>query len=389
MSRVCIACQRLQQNAPEVFRTRQITQEACDALKDNSGFNRALVPLQENCEALQDIVDCFIGDKHDELPGVELCDLREWLAEMMEGLHAVATAMVCDSCGIWLEIGRIWEEIRRIWEEIARIHQRIDCVVGELRIIWNELRLVWSEIANIWGEFRQVWMAIQNLHDLVMSLLGGATTFLTSGQDYTITYHNGWHGTGERGGVSNLGISIYATLTEATTQIHISDGVTNVATLRNTTGAHLIRNGAPTEPVNRCYSITWIGRMSHIANSSYIISSNHGGPWRVTPTGSRMSWTGRLGSQVPWDRQLGVSIATHHNSYASGFGHSWGAFVLGGEGDPTSDLEIANAEQGLNYMYVHAGGGSGPQFGDAINRANQNQQINQGRANNVHGNINC
>ena len=113
----CEACRNIASNSPE-FIVHGVTSTVCDSLKEDTGLNPDLIPPQDNCEALQDLVDCYIGGALEKLPAVDLCDIKEeWLEPFMRGLYNLMSAKVCNECGQWDAI----HELRRQNEEMRRI----------------------------------------------------------------------------------------------------------------------------------------------------------------------------------------------------------------------------------------------------------------------------
>ena len=146
----CEACERLDE--ADNLLVNGMTASECYALFNNRGLD--INSAQTNCETLQDLVDCLIGQHKKKLDITNFCDIKDWLEEMMANIWNVKSALVCDSCGqweqirlLWVQIREIWEQIVAIWAELVRIKAellaRIECVRSELHErITEEVRLL-------------------------------------------------------------------------------------------------------------------------------------------------------------------------------------------------------------------------------------------------------
>lgn len=97
----CPACEWLRENAPN-FVLNGITEIECNYLKSDDG----LIGVNNNATDLQTMIDCLIGNHAEELQAVQLCDIKDWLAELMENLWQLKTAWACNERGQW---NNIWE----------------------------------------------------------------------------------------------------------------------------------------------------------------------------------------------------------------------------------------------------------------------------------------
>ena len=167
----CEACNNLEE-ADNLF-ANGLTSEECQALFKNRGLG--INSAESNCETLQDLVDCLIGQHKRKLDVTNFCDIKEWLAQLMANIWNVKSALVCDSCGqweqirlLWIQTREIWEQIRSIWAELARIKEeildRIECVRQELhQRITDEINQLERRIEVLereGSEVRQILSAI-------------------------------------------------------------------------------------------------------------------------------------------------------------------------------------------------------------------------------------
>jgi len=125
MAEHCSACADLKEYAPQVVR-RGITAQVCDSLQNNTGLNpnHPTNPNHDNCEALNDLLNCLIGNLHDRLPSFGICDWKEFTDELMQNLFVLQNAMICSECGQWNALQRQsdrLDRIERILSEILRL----------------------------------------------------------------------------------------------------------------------------------------------------------------------------------------------------------------------------------------------------------------------------
>ena len=129
MSKHCTACEELKQNAPH-FTLNGITERECESLQNDTGLNNQLSVLRNNCEDLNDMLDCLVGALHEKLPAYDVCNIKDYIDQLMTNLYTLKKAMICSKCGQWKMLWRhdeqirlLWEETRRLWAEIERVYQ--------------------------------------------------------------------------------------------------------------------------------------------------------------------------------------------------------------------------------------------------------------------------
>ena len=152
MSKHCTACEELKRNAPN-FILNGITERECESLQNDTGLNNQLSVLRNNCEDLNDMLDCLVGALHETLPAYDVCNIKDYIDQLMTNLYSLQKAMICSKCGQWKmlwehdeQIRLIREEIRRLWAEIARIDQRITDLEEHVR---REIERVIALINNL------------------------------------------------------------------------------------------------------------------------------------------------------------------------------------------------------------------------------------------------
>ena len=96
----CDACTELREYAPE-FVMSGVTERVATSLKNNTGLNPSLAAIHDNCEDLQDVVDCLIGRLGQELEAHDVCDWKDFMSRLTPNLYETLKAMIMDSCGQW------------------------------------------------------------------------------------------------------------------------------------------------------------------------------------------------------------------------------------------------------------------------------------------------
>lgn len=100
MADYCSACGALKEYAPN-FVVNGITDKECNSLQNNTGLNPDLEVLHNNCQDLNDLLDCLIGALHDKLPAYDVCDWKEYMDELMSNIYNIKKAIICSECGLW------------------------------------------------------------------------------------------------------------------------------------------------------------------------------------------------------------------------------------------------------------------------------------------------
>ena len=127
-SELCSACNRLKENTPS-FVVNGLTDADCNSLNRNNGLaNQRLRPMLNNCETLQDLVDCLIGQHGESLSIYNFCDIKDWLDGLSANLHQLMSAWVCNECGQWSEIDRIDQELNDIRNRLTIIENTLEAM---------------------------------------------------------------------------------------------------------------------------------------------------------------------------------------------------------------------------------------------------------------------
>ena len=135
----CEACEDLRQTDPNMIANGWSDAE-CASFKNDTG----LVPSKghNDCQDLEDMTDCLIGNMDAEVDKYEVCDWQKFMHDFLPNLWTVLTAIRCALCGIWTNIHALWGKVNDILDELERIWQninnlwtlanRVDCIVDYL-----------------------------------------------------------------------------------------------------------------------------------------------------------------------------------------------------------------------------------------------------------------
>ncbi|MHC5215191.1 hypothetical protein ACYSNR_00880 [Enterococcus sp. LJL128] len=116
----CAACNDLKETAPGIECTG-ITEEMCNSLQKDTGLNPRLNVLHNNCEDLNDLLDCLLGRQQAELPAYSECDWQEYVNQLINKLHTIQKAMICSDCGQWKKIHEIEDKLRELEDRLEDI----------------------------------------------------------------------------------------------------------------------------------------------------------------------------------------------------------------------------------------------------------------------------
>ena len=111
----CSACDDLRQNAPNLT-ISGLTNSMCTSLKNNTGLSPS--SGNDDCEDLNDLNDCLIGNMAAEVNEYKSCEWKEYIKNFIPGLWTTLKAMICAICGIWIKIKYILDMIDKINCEI-------------------------------------------------------------------------------------------------------------------------------------------------------------------------------------------------------------------------------------------------------------------------------
>lgn len=93
----CSACEDLRQNSPD-FALNGVTEEVCESLHDNTGFNPDSGHKDE--EDLHAANDCLVGNMSTEVKSYGVCDWKKFMRKFIPNLYEVLSAIICALGGL-------------------------------------------------------------------------------------------------------------------------------------------------------------------------------------------------------------------------------------------------------------------------------------------------
>lgn len=121
----CEACDALREDAPSLI-CNGFDDDMCVSLQNDTGLN----PSSGNtdCEDLNNLNDCLIGNQEQEVDLYEVCDWKAYMKQFIPNLWTTLKAIICAICGLWTNIHNLWNKI----DDIADESTRIDCIIRAL-----------------------------------------------------------------------------------------------------------------------------------------------------------------------------------------------------------------------------------------------------------------
>ena len=104
MSKInCEACSQLKSVDPNLA-VNGWSDTECTSFKNNTGLNPS--KGRNDCQDLELLNDCLIGNMEKEVDSYGNCDWREFAKRFIPNLWTVLTAIKCALCGIWSRLSR-------------------------------------------------------------------------------------------------------------------------------------------------------------------------------------------------------------------------------------------------------------------------------------------
>lgn len=116
----CESCTDLRNYAPE-FVQGGVTSNVAASLKNNTGLTASLAVTHKNCEDLQDVNDCLIGRKIQEIEQLDVCDWKNYMSGFGQNLYETLKAIIMSDCGEWTNIENLRQRITEVCALIDRI----------------------------------------------------------------------------------------------------------------------------------------------------------------------------------------------------------------------------------------------------------------------------
>ena len=142
MEKDCLACYELRTNHPNLV-ANGFTDDNCEALSHDLGleydgdvsiFDDHSETVDDaslhnkDCEELNTMNDCLIGNMADEVEIYDVCDWQTYMKELIPNMWTMFKSLICVVCGIWENVWDIWEQIWLIWKDI----QKLFCITSFL-----------------------------------------------------------------------------------------------------------------------------------------------------------------------------------------------------------------------------------------------------------------
>lgn len=102
----CSACEDLRQDAPN-FINYGLTDTECASLGNDTGLNPS--SGNDDCEDLNNMNDCLVGNMQEEVDAYEVCDWKEFMKLFIGNVWTVIKGIICAICGIWTNIHELYE----------------------------------------------------------------------------------------------------------------------------------------------------------------------------------------------------------------------------------------------------------------------------------------
>lgn len=109
----CDSCNDLKTYAPD-FILNGVTDDVCESLVANTGFNADLRVAHKNCEDLKDMADCLLGALIEKLPAYDECTLKEFIAQLAPNTYNAIYAIICSQCGLWQRLENLEDVVNSI-----------------------------------------------------------------------------------------------------------------------------------------------------------------------------------------------------------------------------------------------------------------------------------
>lgn len=108
----CTACGELQEKNANVI-VNGIGTKECNNLKNDEGMSGK----GTDCEELEDLNDCLVGNMDAELEAYDICDWKEYMHKFVPNVWTVLKGIICSICGLWTNVHKIWCWLDNITKE--------------------------------------------------------------------------------------------------------------------------------------------------------------------------------------------------------------------------------------------------------------------------------
>ena len=105
----CKACEDLKKEVPSLI-VNGLSNTMCNSLQNDTGLKAS--SNNDDCEDLNDMNDCLIGNLDTEIDRYDTCDWKDFTKMFIDNLWTTLKAMICAICGIWTNIHDLWDYAR-------------------------------------------------------------------------------------------------------------------------------------------------------------------------------------------------------------------------------------------------------------------------------------
>lgn len=111
MATNCSACEDIRNDVPELI-VNGFDDSMCTSLQNDTGLKAS--NGNDDCEDLNDLNDCLIGNLEEELEDYDVCDWKTFTKRLIPNLWTTLKGIICAICGIWTNIHNLWTTIRSL-----------------------------------------------------------------------------------------------------------------------------------------------------------------------------------------------------------------------------------------------------------------------------------
>lgn len=121
----CGACSDLKSLSPS-FAANGVTTGICNSLKNDTGINPNLSVLHTDCQDLDLINDCLVGQMQDEVQKYEVCDWKKFMRRFIPNVRETIKSMICAICGLWTKVHDLEDRVSALEDAVSDIWDAIE-----------------------------------------------------------------------------------------------------------------------------------------------------------------------------------------------------------------------------------------------------------------------
>lgn len=113
----CEACDEIRQTSPGLI-INGLGDEECTSLQNDTGLNPS--SGHTNCEDLNNLNDCLVGNMAAEVDAYEICDWKPFMKKFIPNVWTTLKGIICALCGIWTRINCIYNGLVNLIDTLAQ-----------------------------------------------------------------------------------------------------------------------------------------------------------------------------------------------------------------------------------------------------------------------------